>query len=77
MVEQVVGSGQGCAPSTSPVRCCSLPVTAELQVDVTYQRQDVVAASAAPTGTTALAGVAAKKGGEGRTLWLVGLANYF
>jgi hypothetical protein len=37
----------------------------------------VVAASAAPTGTTALAGVAAKKGGEGRTLWLVGLANYF
>jgi hypothetical protein len=63
--EQVVGSGQGCAPSTSPVRHCSLPVSGERQVHVACQRRDVAAASAAPTGTTATASVAAEKGGEG------------
>jgi hypothetical protein len=65
MVEQVVGSEQRCAPSTSPMRRCSLPVPAELQVDAACQRRDVAAASAALTGTTALAGMAAEKGGEG------------
>jgi hypothetical protein len=65
MVEQVVGSGQRCALSTSPVRRCSLPVPVELQVDAACQQRDVAAASAAPAGTTALAGVAAEKRGEG------------
>jgi hypothetical protein len=78
MVEHVVGSGQECAPSTSPVRRCSLPVPAELQVDAACQRRDVAAASVAPAGTTALAGVTAEKGARVcRTLWLVGLTNYF
>jgi hypothetical protein len=65
VVEQVVGSGQRCAPSTSPVRRCSLPVPAKLQVDAACQRRDVAAASAAPAGTTTLSGVAAEKVGEG------------
>jgi hypothetical protein len=78
MVEQVVGSGQGCAPSTSHVRRCSLPMTAELQVHAACRRRDVVAASVAPAGTTALAGVATEKGERVyRTLWLLGLAKYF
>jgi hypothetical protein len=78
MVEQVVGSGQQCAPSTSLVRGCSLPVPAELQIDAICQWRDVAAASVAPDGTTALAGVAAEKGVRVcRTLWLVGLAKYF
>jgi hypothetical protein len=65
MVEQFVGSGQRCAPSTSPVRRCSVLVSAELQIDAACQRRDVAAASAAPAGTTAVAGVAAEKGSEG------------
>jgi hypothetical protein len=47
------------------VRRCSLPVSAKLQVDAACQRRDVAAASAAPAGTTVLAGVAAEKGGKG------------
>jgi hypothetical protein len=47
------------------VRCCSLPMPVELQVDAACQRRDVAAASAAPAGMTALAGMAAEKGGEG------------
>jgi hypothetical protein len=65
MVEQVVGNGQGCAPSTSPVCRCSLPMPVELQVHAACQRRDVTAASAVPAGTTALASVAAEKEGEG------------
>jgi hypothetical protein len=65
MVEHVVGSGQQCAPRTSPAHRCSLPVPTELQVHAACQRRDVAAASAAPAGTTALAGMAAEKGGEG------------
>jgi hypothetical protein len=73
-----VGSGHRCAPSTSPVRRCSLPVPAELQVDTVCQRRDVAAASAAAAGTTALAGVAAEKEARVcRRLWLVELDNYF
>jgi hypothetical protein len=65
MVEQVVGSGQRCAPNTSHVRRCSLLVPAVLQVDAACQRRDVAAASMVPPATTALASVAAEKGGEG------------
>jgi hypothetical protein len=65
MVKQVVGSGQRCAPSTSPVCRCSWAVPAVLQVDAACQRRDVAAALAAPAATTALAGVAAEKGSEG------------
>jgi hypothetical protein len=65
MVKHAVGSGQRCAPSTSPVRRCSRPVPTVLQVDAACQRRDVLAASTAPAATTALAGVAAEKGGEG------------
>jgi hypothetical protein len=65
MVEQVVGSGQRCAPSTSPVRRCSLPVSVVLQVEAACQQRDVVAASAAPAATMALAGVAAEKEARG------------
>jgi hypothetical protein len=64
MVEQVVGSGQGCGPSTSHVRRYSLPVPTELQVHAACQRREVTAASAAPASMTALAGVATEKGGE-------------
>jgi hypothetical protein len=78
MVEQVVGSGQRCAPSTSHVRRCSLPVPTELQVDAACQQQDVAAASAALAGTVALLAWRRRRGARvRRTLWLVGLANYF
>jgi hypothetical protein len=78
MVEQVVGSGQRCAPSTSPVRRCSLPLSAVLQVDAACQRRDVAAASAALAAMATLAGVTAEKGARvWRRVWLVGLANYF
>jgi hypothetical protein len=65
MVEQVVGSGQRCAPSTSPVRRCSLAVAAVLQVEAACQRRDMATASAAPAATTPLTGVAAEKGARG------------
>jgi hypothetical protein len=78
MVKQVVGSGHGYALSISPVRRCSLPVLAELQVDAACQWRDVAAVSTASAGTTMLAGVAAEKGLRVcRMLWLVGLVNYF
>jgi hypothetical protein len=65
MVEQVVGSGQRYAPSTSHVCRCSRPMPAMLQVDAACQRRDVAAASAAPPTMTAFAGVAAEKEGDG------------
>jgi hypothetical protein len=73
-----VGSGQRCAPSTSPVHHCSLPVLAKLQVDAACQLRDVAATSVAPAGMAVLAGMAAEKEARVcRMLWLVGLANYF
>jgi hypothetical protein len=65
MVKQFVGSGQRCAPSTSPVRRCSVLVPAELHVNAACLRRDVAAASTAPARTTAVADVAAERGGEG------------
>jgi hypothetical protein len=77
MVEQVVGSWQRCAPSTSLVRRRSLPLPVVMQVDLACQRRDVAPASSAPAATTALAGVAVEKGARvWRRLLLVGLANY-
>jgi hypothetical protein len=77
MVEQVVDSRQQCAPSTSPVHRCSLPVPAELQVDAACQWRDEAAASAASTGTAAVAGVAAKKGGKGLNALDSGIGQLF
>jgi hypothetical protein len=77
MVEQVVGSGQGCALSTSHVRRCSLPVLAELQVHAACQWREVAAASATLAGTTALAGVTAEKGGEALNALASGIGQVF
>jgi hypothetical protein len=72
MVEQVVSSGQRCAPSTSHVHRYSLSVPVVLQVDAACQQRDVVAASVALAATMAMAGVAAEKGARGLGKGLVG-----
>jgi hypothetical protein len=73
-----VGRGQLDAPSTSPVRCCSWPVLAVLDVHAGGQRRDVAAALAAPAAMMALPGMEAEMGARvWRRECRVGLAKAF
>jgi hypothetical protein len=72
MAEQIVGRGQLDAPNASPVRFCLRLMVAVMEFDDAGRRRDVVAASVAPTATTALAGVVMEMGGEGLEKGLAG-----